>query len=148
MLVSMAAAVAVAEAHGVTIAIEPERNNVVCDARAARRMLDELRSGRIRIVVDAANLILPAEPDHQEPILREAFELLGDDLVLAHAKDIRHDGTVVPAGRGTLDYELYVELLQRAGYAGPLILHGLEEADVPDAVAFVRARLTSAGGSS
>ena len=41
----IAAALAVAEAHGVTLAFEPEHNNVVRDAPAGRRLLDELRSG-------------------------------------------------------------------------------------------------------
>ena len=82
---------------------------------------------------------MPGEP--QAPILDEAFALLGDDLVLAHAKDVRADGTVVAAGRGTLDYERYVALLDAAGYSGPLILHGLAEHEVPAAVAFLSARL-------
>jgi sugar phosphate isomerase/epimerase len=139
MLASMAAATAAAEAHGVTLGVEPEHNNVVRDACAARRLLDELRSPNVRIVVDAANLIVPDQD--QGPVLRAAFALLGRDLVLAHAKDVRRDGAVVAAGTGTLDYALYVELLEAAGYTGPLVLHGLAEADVPDAVAFLCARL-------
>jgi sugar phosphate isomerase/epimerase len=121
--------------------VEPEHHNVVRDARAARRLLDELRSPAVRIVLDAANLVVSEEPDRQEPILREAVELLGDDLVLAHAKDVRSDGTVVPAGAGIVDYRLYVELLSAAGYAGPLVLHGLGEDAVPGAVAFLRGLL-------
>jgi len=143
MLASMAAAAQAAEAHGVTIAVEPEHGNVVRDAPAARRMLDELGSSHVRIVVDAANLVEPGQPERQERILREAFELLGEDLVLAHAKDVLEDGTVVAAGSGILDYELYLELLRAAGYDGPLVLHGLAEDAVPGAVAFLRARLTA-----
>jgi sugar phosphate isomerase/epimerase len=139
MLASMAAAAEAAERHGVTLGVEPEHGNVVRDAPAARRLLDELRTPHVRIVVDAANLIVPGEP--QAPVLEEAFALLGDDLVLAHAKDIRADGTVVAAGAGTLDYERYIELLETAGYRGPLILHGLAEDEVPAAVAFLSARL-------
>jgi sugar phosphate isomerase/epimerase len=142
MLAAMAAATALAEAHGVTLGVEPEHNNVVRDAPTARRLLDELRSPHVRIVVDGANLVVPGE--EQAPVLQEAFALLGSDLVLAHAKDLRGDGSIVAAGTGTLDYGLYVELLEAAGYAGPLVLHGLEEDAVPAAVAFLRAQL--AGG--
>ena len=39
-----------------TLAFEPEHNNVVADATAGRRLLDELRSARLRVVIDAANL--------------------------------------------------------------------------------------------
>jgi sugar phosphate isomerase/epimerase len=141
MRAAMAAAAESAEAADVTLAVEPEHGNVVRDAPAARRLLDELASPHVRIVVDGANLLVPGRPERQDAVLREAFELLGDDLVLAHAKDVLDDGTVVPAGAGSLDYGLYVDLLRTAGYRGPLILHGLPEAAVPAAVAFLRARL-------
>lgn len=146
-LESMAVAATAAEAAGVVLGVEPELGNVVRDARTARRLLDELASSHVRIVVDAANLVASDLPS-QDRILREAFELLGDDLVLAHAKDVREDGTVVAAGRGTVDYELYVELLRAAGYEGPLVLHGLAEDDVPEAIAFVRSRLDVVGSST
>jgi sugar phosphate isomerase/epimerase len=147
MLASMAAAAEAAEAAGVTIGVEPEHANVVRDARAARRLLDELRSPNVGIVVDAANLVDPARAGEQERILQEAFALLGEDLVLAHAKDVRADGAVVAAGSGTVDYPLYVELLRTARYDGPLVLHGLAEEDVPAALAFLRARLVAPGAT-
>ena len=97
---------------------------------AARRLLDELRTPHLQIIIDPANVDLDADA------LREAFDLLGDDLVLAHAKDRRLDGTVVAAGQGDVDYDLYLELLR--GCDVPLILHGLGEHEVPGAVAFLR----------
>jgi sugar phosphate isomerase/epimerase len=80
-------------------------------------------------------------------ILDEAFALIGKDVVLAHAKDLDHDGDAghMPAGQGKLDYDRYVALLHRSRFPGPLLLHGLSEAQVPGCVAFLRekiARLT------
>ena len=141
MLASVGAALEVAEAHGVTLAFEPEHANVVDSAAAGRRLLDELRSPLLRVVVDAANLLTGPDLDRQGEILREAFELLGDDVVLAHAKDVRRDGTVVAAGRGELDYETYLALLDRTGRDVPLILHGLDEREVPGSIAFLRGRI-------
>jgi L-ribulose-5-phosphate 3-epimerase len=46
---------------------------------------------------------------HQESILREFFDLLGDKILAVHAKDFIVDGgkiSVVPPGKGLLDYEL------------------------------------------
>jgi sugar phosphate isomerase/epimerase len=140
-LEQIAAALTVAEQHGVVLAFEPEHNNVVGDATAGRRLLDELRSAHLKVVIDAANLIRPGELAEQRETLREAFALLGDALVLAHAKDVREDGTVVAAGRGGLDYELYVQSLREVGYDGPLVLHGLGEDQVPSAARFVRRQL-------
>ena len=135
MLASVEAAVALAEAEGVTLAFEPEHGNVVSSAAAGRRLLDEVRSPRLRVVLDAANLV--DDLDRQRDTLREAFDLLGDDVVLAHAKDVRRDGAVVAAGRGELDYELYLALLKPLGV--PLVLHGLAEEEVPGSVTFLRA---------
>jgi sugar phosphate isomerase/epimerase len=141
---SIAAALQTAEHHGVVLAFEPEHNNVVIDARAGRRLLDTLCSPQLKVVVDAANLIRPGELDRQGETLREAFALLGDDLVLAHAKDVRADGTVVPAGLGGLDYGLYVDLLRESGYDGPLVLHGLPAERVPASAHYVREQLAHA----
>ena len=134
MRASVAAAVAVAEAHGVTLAFEPERANVVDSAAAARRLLDEIASPHLKVVLDPANLV--GDLDRQADTLRDAFALLGGDLALAHAKDVRRDGSFAAAGRGALDFELYLALL---GEAVPLILHGLGENEVAGSVTFLRA---------
>jgi sugar phosphate isomerase/epimerase len=141
MLASVAAALEVAEAHGVTLAFEPEHGNVVDGARAGRRLLDEAASARLRVVIDAANLVTSTARAAQRRVLEEAFELLGGELALAHAKDVREDRTVVAAGTGALDYELYLALLERAGFEGDLVLHGLAEEEVAGSVAFLRAAL-------
>jgi sugar phosphate isomerase/epimerase len=143
LLEQLGRALAVAEAHGVVLAVEPEPANVVRDARAARRALDALASPHLKVVVDAANLVAADGLGRQAATLREAFALLGEDLVLAHAKDLRADGAVVAAGRGGLDYGLYVRLLREHGYDGPLVLHGLGEAEVPAAVGFLRRHLAA-----
>jgi sugar phosphate isomerase/epimerase len=143
MLASVEEALALAEAHAVTLAFEPEHNNVVESAAAGRRLLDEARSAHLKVVIDAANLFSGDDLDHQGDTLREAFELLGDDIVMAHAKDVRTDGAIVAAGRGALDYDLYVALLGQAADV-PLILHGLVEGEVRESIAFVRAALERA----
>ena len=73
-------------------------------------------------------------------ILDEAFALVGNDVVLAHAKDLDHDGDAghQAAGQGKLDYDRYLSLLHRYQFPGPLLLHGLSKAQVPGCVAFLR----------
>src|SRR5258706_15558975 len=95
--------------------------------------------------MDGPNIIHAGELPHMRAILEEAFDLLGPDIVLAHAKDLAHDGDAgnLAAGTGLLDYPLYLSLLQRAGFTGPLILHGLTEAQACDAVAFLRSALSA-----
>jgi sugar phosphate isomerase/epimerase len=140
MRASVAAAVALAEDAGIVLAVEPEPGNVVGHARAARALLDQIRSPALRIVLDAANLLAPDRLPDQRRVLEEAFELLWSELVLAHAKDLRPDGSVVAAGQGSVDYDTYLELLRAAGFDGALVLHGLAESEVPGSVAFLRGR--------
>lgn len=139
MRASLEPALEVAEHHGVTLAFEPEHNNVVDSAAAGRRLIDQLGSAHLKVVIDGANLFSGRDLDRQDDTLREAFDVLGDHLVLAHAKDVRHDGTIVATGQGDLDYDLYLKLLAEHDNSVPVVLHGLAEDEVPDSVAFVRA---------
>jgi len=138
MVAEVAAAAERAERHSVILGIECEYSNVVSSAKLGRRLLDELGSPAVKIVLDGANLIPPGEHAQQDSILKDAFELLGDDIVVAHAKDILPDGTFVAAGRGVLDYGLFVALLREHEFDGPLILHSLSEVDVSSALALLR----------
>jgi sugar phosphate isomerase/epimerase len=149
LLSTMQEALETAEEHGVTLALEPEIGNVVDSAEKGRRLLDEMRSPRLKVVMDAANLFDAEDParrlSRSEQILVEAFELLGDDIVIIHAKDVRASGEVVAAGKGDLDYGLYLKHLSEAGYDGPLVMHGLAEEEVEGSLAFLRGKLAEVG---
>ena len=140
---SMEQAVCIADTHDVLLAFEPEVSNVVDSARKGRQLLDDIRSPRLRVVIDGANLFHAGELPRMREILDEAFELLGADIVLAHAKDLSRDGEAghEAAGTGVLDYDRYLRLLHGIGYTDPLILHNLNEAQVPKAVAFLEEKL-------
>lgn len=133
----------IARQHRVTLAFEPEVNNVVNSAQKARRLLDEIGSPFLKVTFDAANLYPAGQLPRMKEILDEAFALLGKDIVLAHAKDIDHDGDAghLAAGHGKLDYDRYVALLHQYRFAGPLLLHSLTEAQVPGCVAFLREKI-------
>ncbi len=139
----MREALTAAEESGVTLAFEPEVSNVVDSARKGRRLLDALASPRLKVVMDGANLFHAGELPRMHEVLDGAFDLLGREIVLAHAKDLSRDGEAghEAAGTGLLDYDHYLGLLCRAGYDGPLILHGPREDQVGRSVAFLRGRL-------
>jgi sugar phosphate isomerase/epimerase len=144
LLAVMEQALVIAEEHDLRLAIEPETANVVDSPAKARRLLDELRSPRLKIIIDPANLFHVKDLPHQRALLDAAFDLLGPDIVLAHAKDVRVvDGTVhhVTAGRGVLDYQHYLTLLRHVPV--PLIVHGLAEEEVGSALAFLRGALAA-----
>ncbi len=127
----------------VVLAFEPEVNNVVDSAQKARRLLDEIASPYLKVTIDPANLFHAGELPRMGEILDEAFALVGKDIVLAHAKDLDHDGDAghLAAGQGKLDYDRYLSLLHRYRFQGALLLHGLSVAQVPGCVAFLRQKL-------
>jgi len=140
LLACLEPAVALADEFDLTLGIEPETANVVDSAARAVQLLRQLRSPRLKIVLDAANLLGADSLPRQHDILEEAFDLLGPYLVMAHAKDVEVvDGEVrhVAAGTGQLDYPHYLSLLRTVPV--PLVVHGLAEADVPRSLAFLRA---------
>jgi sugar phosphate isomerase/epimerase len=143
LTVSMAEAIQTAEQYGVSLGIEPEVSNVVDSARKARRLLDEMQSPRLKVIMDGANLFHAGELPRMREILSKAFELLGQDIVLAHAKDLSRDGAAgqEAAGTGLLDYDYYLALLAEAGYDGPLILHSLREEQIAGSIQFLRGKL-------
>lgn len=147
LVAAMSAALARTAAHEVTLAVEPEPGNVVASAASARRLLDEMRSARLGIIIDPANLISKENLRRQGEVIEAAFDLLGEDIVLAHAKDVDRQGVAnrLPPGRGLLDYRLYLKKLKDCGFAGPLILHGLREAEVPQSASYLREILRDFG---
>lgn len=149
MVAAMGEAVAVAEAQGATLAFEPEVNNVVDSAQKARRLLDEVQSKHLQVVIDGANLFHAGELPRMRAVLDEAFDVLGDSIRLAHAKDLERDGDAghQAAGTGRLDYDHYLALLRQIGFDGSLILHSLEEEQVAASAAFVRERITFEKGT-
>ncbi len=143
MVACVREATEIAKQAGVILAFEPEVNNVVDSAQKARRLLDEIGSPHLKVTMDAANIFHAGELTRMSEVLDRAFELIGKDIVLAHAKDLSHDGDAghEAAGHGKLDYDRYLSLLHAYGFRGPLLLHGLSEAQVPGCVAFLRDRV-------
>jgi sugar phosphate isomerase/epimerase len=145
MLASMEEAVTIAQQHGAILVFEPEVNNIVDSAQKARRLLNEIRSEHLQVVIDGANLFHTGKLPHMREILDEAFQLLGDSIRLAHAKDLERDGGDgdLAAGQGVLDFEYYLYLLHEIGFDGSIILHSLSETQLPSSVEHIRCRWPS-----
>ena len=128
-----------AEEHDVALAFEPEVNNVANTAKRSRRLIDEMASPALKVVMDAANLFGKGDLPRMTEILDEAFDLLGEHVAMAHAKDLDRDGDAghLAAGDGKLDYGRYVSLLCSLPFEVAVILHGLREDQVAGSVALL-----------
>ena len=134
---------AVAGRHDVLIGVEPELANVVSSAERARKLLDEFRTDRIRIVFDAANLFDVATPEQRRSAVENAAGLLGDSIALAHAKDRLADGRFSPAGTGVLDYRHYLSVLRNSGFRGSVIAHGMAASEAESVASFLTSHLAA-----
>ena len=143
LVVSMRQAIEVAEEYQVTLAFEPEVANVVDSAIKARRIIDQIGSPYLKVVMDGANIFHTGELPRMREILDEAFALLGEHMAFAHAKDLDRDGEAghLAAGKGLLDYDQYLSLLNDVNPDLPIVLHGLSEAEVDGCVAFLHGKI-------
>lgn len=105
-----------AEETGAFLAVEPVWYHIVSSPERAVRMLEELPSDHLRIILDAVNLISPENAGRTDEIVRRAVSLLGDRVEILHMKDfvITPDGKMdaCACGLGSMRYE---QLLTFAG---------------------------------
>ena len=145
LLDSMARAVVIAEEHDVDLGIEPELANTVNSADKAFRLISEMQSPRLKIVLDPANLFEVATLEEQRRTVSHAIDLLADRIVMAHAKDRTPDGRFATAGSGVLDYRHYLNHLKNVGFSGSLVTHGLAAAEAKTVAAFLGEHLKAIG---
>jgi sugar phosphate isomerase/epimerase len=175
---TMREAVKIADRHEVTLAFEPEVHNVVSSVMRARRLLDEIASPWLKVVIDPVNLFPSGDITRLYDMLYEAIDWLGADIVLAHAKEPPEIEGFAESLRGHEDrvfraldpeaadvvqhaqlqaeergwsftrsaswsgfYNPYLTGLLKSGFDGALVLHGLKEVDVAEALGRLRASL-------
>ncbi|MEC0242452.1 sugar phosphate isomerase/epimerase [Paenibacillus dokdonensis] len=140
---SMKEALIIAEDYDIVLAFEPEKSNVIDCAAKGKRLIDTLETPRLKVVMDGANLFGSGESDRMKEVLEEAFDLLGEHIVIAHAKDFAEGEEVefLAAGTGSLNYDMYLSLLRKHSFDGPLILHGLHETQVARSLQFIRKKI-------
>lgn len=138
MAAEMAKALTLAEEHGVQLGIEPEQANIVTSAVDATRLIAEMGSKRLRIVLDPANLFEAATPTQARDIVAEAIDTAGGHIAMAHAKDRYADGRFTIAGQGVVDFADFLARLKTVGFDGPLITHGLSADQAPGVAGFLK----------
>lgn len=138
---SMTTALRIADRYAVDLGIEPELANVIDSAAKARRLIDDMGSPRLKVVLDPANLFEVEPADRQREIVAQAIALLAGRIAMAHAKDRRADGGFATAGTGVLDYPFYLATLRDVGFDGDLVTHGLSEAEAPGTARFLEETL-------
>ncbi len=132
---NLAPVVETAEKFGVLMAIEPVWTHIVSTVDRARKVLDEIASPNLQIILDPVNLLHAEIVEDQDAMLREAFDQLGNEIAVVHMKDfvLQGDQKVPTAiGQGKLDYPYLCKLIKEKK---PYIHCTLEETTPANAVA-------------
>lgn len=143
MISTLRALSKIAAANSVLLAFEPEMNNIVNTVDKAVRLLDEISSDNLKVLLDPTNLLTKEDIHRQSEIFEDAFTRLSQNIILVHIKDFgmydesQDDFKHVPVGKGNLDSAGFLRLLKTSGYQGPIILHNLPEEEMPSSLEFI-----------
>ena len=113
----MKAMTALAEAEGMILLHENEKEIYGDTAPRCLEIIEAVNSPALRCVFDPANFIQCGQDTYPA-----AFELLKPYIVYMHIKDALPDGEVVPAGYGAGNLEAILRALNDNGYNGFLSL--------------------------
>lgn len=103
-----------AERLDMIVAVETTLEHVLNTAQLTKRLLDEINSEHLKVIMDAADLVRVSELDRQEEVFEEIFNYIGKDIVAAHAKNyILVDGkrAWVPLDDGLVNFDYVVPRL-------------------------------------
>lgn len=104
-----------AEKTGVILAIEPVWKHIVYNPARAKRVLQEIASPNLQIILDPVNLLDISNYGRQREIVEEAIDVLGDEIAMVHIKDFRAEGgklVSVGAGLGQMDYTAIMKFIR------------------------------------
>ncbi|TVY02413.1 sugar phosphate isomerase/epimerase family protein [Paenibacillus cremeus] len=106
-----------AEKWGVFLGLEACQGHVIHNAELMQRIIEEVPSSNIGVVMDPVNLLHAGNVQRQDEVLQDAFDRLGDRIIHAHAKDfnVSAEGAMqfCSPGTGNLNYSLFMSLLRR-----------------------------------
>lgn len=105
-----------AEKFGVIMAIEPVWSHIVYDSKQALKVLKEIDSPNLRIILDPVNLLSVENSGHYEEVIAEAIKDLGEYTDVVHMKDFVIEGEKVVSsapGTGTMKYDRILDFVKR-----------------------------------
>ena len=120
-----------AEHMGVVVAIEPVIRHIVYDVHRAKKVLKDIQSPNLQIIFDPVNLLDKTNIAGYHDVLKEAIDVLGEDVAVVHLKDFAiKNGEVeeLAVGQGQMEYD---ELTRFMKYDKPYI-HATLENTVPE----------------
>ncbi len=129
-----------AEKFGVIVGIEPVIKHVINTPERTRRALDSIKSNNLQVILDPVNLLDENNYKRQDEIIKKAFELFGDRIVIIHVKDFvveENKAKVVPIGTGLLNYPLVISLIKERNPYIEVLLENSTAQDIDNSIVYL-----------
>lgn len=127
------------------IGIEAQITTNIGRPKDHKRLMDDVGDPRCAVNLDPVNMMSLDTYYHSTELLAESFDLLGEQILGAHAKDsyiVPDEQTVilreVCAGRGVMDYETYLVRLSRMKWPRTLLPEHVPGDQLIEAAAYIR----------
>lgn len=131
----------VAERHGMFIGIEGAYNHTIGTPKRMKRLIDELASDNVLVILDPINYLNRENWTEVKSIIQESFDLFADRITLLHCKDfIVEEGAIkqVPLGQGEMDYPWIKGLIDRYRPELDLMIEGPTGEDLKESISYLR----------
>jgi sugar phosphate isomerase/epimerase len=108
------------------------------------RLKEDVGSDRVKVTLDPTNMYHPGVYFRNSELLNTCFDLIGEDIVCAHAKDTEWKRMVpglqegVTLGEGIQDFELYLAHLSRLSYPRCLLIEHMQAEQYPPSYEFLK----------
>ncbi len=150
-----------AAAHDITFLVETYVNNIIGSVDEILRLFKDINHPKLKLLMDPTNYFEENNLARMDDELNHAFDELSDEILIAHAKDIKlvkedlgvqmetmdadeshslHGVGKIEfpaAGLGQLNYDLYLKRLSEKHPNIPIIIEHLMEEDVKRAKDFL-----------
>jgi sugar phosphate isomerase/epimerase len=133
--------VAEAEKFGVIVGVEAGVNHPIYSSKVMKRLLDSVGSNNLQVIFDPVNLLTIDTYQNQEEIFQEAFDLLGDRIVILHAKDfIVEDNNLktVAVGKGRLNYDFLLNYIKKKKPFINVLMESTREPFIDGSIKFLK----------
>lgn len=114
-----------AEKLGVTVGIEPVYGCTIYSPQRMRRLIDDINSENLGVILDVSNMTYPQTRNMQCDIINDSFDLFGDRIKAIHLKDFTFDKdkkSFAVAGTGELMTELIFDRIRMLNHTPEIIL--------------------------
>ena len=139
-----------ASGFGVGIAIEGVSKFVACSPKVIREILDRMNSVNLKVILDPVNLLEPSDSGNCQQkyinIVKESFDLYGDDIVAVHLKDFCYEnGNLInmPVGMGLAPFDFVLGMAASRKPGLPVIMEEQNPSTMDNSVSFIEKLLNS-----